>query len=64
MVSLAVVDSDHAEPGTEVTVVWVEEQNSTKVQVEQHVQVSIRATVEPAPLAEYARTAYRAKAVI
>lgn len=60
MLSLAVVDAAHAEPGTEVSVVWGEEPNSHKLQVEPHVQVSIRATVQPAPLTEFARTAYRA----
>lgn len=60
MLSLAVVDEIHAEPGTDVTVVWGEDTPSAKLQVEDHVQVKIRATVQPAPLAEYARTAYRA----
>jgi vanillate/3-O-methylgallate O-demethylase len=59
MVSLAVVDAAVAEPGTEVVVVWGEEPNSTKPQVEPHVQVEIRATVAPAPLGDYARDSYR-----
>lgn len=59
ILSLAVVDRRYAEPGTEVSVVWGEEPNSSKVQVEEHVQVTIRATVEPAPLSEFARTSYR-----
>ncbi|MDX2376361.1 aminomethyl transferase family protein [Microbacterium sp. LRZ72] len=62
MLSLAVVDADVAEPGTEVTVVWGEDTPSSKAQVEDHVQVKIRATIQPAPLTEKARTSYRADA--
>lgn len=62
ILSLAVIDSAFAEPGTEVTVLWGEERRSAKLQVEEHVQVSIRATVQPAPLTEFARTAYRSSA--
>ena len=60
ILSLAVIDENLAEPGTEVVVVWGEDTASSKVQVEDHVQVKIRATVQPAPLAERARTTYRA----
>lgn len=60
MLSLAVVDPEFAEPGTEVVVKWGENTPSEKLQVEDHVQVEIRATVQPAPLTEFARTAYRA----
>lgn len=60
MLSLAVVDPEFAEPGTEVVVKWGEDIPSEKLQVEDHVQVEIRATVQPAPLTEFARTAYRA----
>ncbi len=60
ILSLAVIDAEYAEPGTEVTVVWGEDTPSSKVQVEDHVQVSIRATVQPAPLTVKARTLYRA----
>jgi vanillate/3-O-methylgallate O-demethylase len=59
-VSLASVDNEHSEPGAEVTVVWGEEPNSEKPQVEPHVQVEIRARVAPAPYVEYARSGYRA----
>ena len=45
--SLASVDAAHAEPGTEVVVVWGEEPNSRKPAVEPHRQVEIRATVAP-----------------
>ena len=62
MLSLACLDTAHAEPGTEVTVVWGEENGgSTKPTVERHTQAQIRATVAPAPYAEVARTAYRPK---
>jgi vanillate/3-O-methylgallate O-demethylase len=60
MISLAMVDREHSQPGTEVTLVWGEENGgSTKPTVERHVQLNIRATVAPAPFAEVARTAYR-----
>ena len=60
MLSLAVVDVAYAEPGTEVTVVWGEAKGGTsKPTVERHVQAEIRATVQPAPISEVARTSYR-----
>jgi vanillate/3-O-methylgallate O-demethylase len=58
-VSLASVDAAHAEPGTEVVVVWGEEPNSRKPAVEPHRQVEIRATVFPAPYSKFARESYR-----
>ncbi|HEY8518546.1 MAG TPA: aminomethyl transferase family protein [Gammaproteobacteria bacterium] len=62
MLSLAVVDAEHAEPGTEVTLLWGEEDGGTsKPTVERHAQVEIRATVGPAPYGDTARTAYRPK---
>jgi glycine cleavage system aminomethyltransferase T len=64
MLSLAIVDKEHSEPGTEVTVVWGEENGgTTKPTVERHVQARIRATVQPAPISETARVAYRPKAL-
>jgi glycine cleavage system aminomethyltransferase T len=60
MLSLACVDVEHSEPGTEVTLVWGEEGGgSPKPTVERHVQTEIRAIVSPAPYAEVARVAYR-----
>lgn len=60
MISLAMIDREFSQPGTEVTLVWGEERGgSTKPTVERHVQTEIRATVAPAPFAEVARTAYR-----
>ncbi|WP_426188149.1 aminomethyl transferase family protein [Microbacterium sp. TWP3-1-2b2] len=57
--SLASLDAAHAEPGTEVVVVWGEEPNSTKPAVEPHRQIDIRATVYPAPYSSFARENYR-----
>ena len=60
MLSLAVVDNEVAEPGTEVTLVWGEEGGgSRKPVVERHVQTEIRAIVSPVPYAEVVRTSYR-----
>lgn len=59
VVSLATVDREHAEPGTEVSVLWGEQPNSAKPQVEEHLVREIRATVAPAPLVQFARTGYR-----
>ncbi|MGR0221391.1 aminomethyl transferase family protein [Agromyces sp. ZXT2-6] len=59
-VSLAALDPAVAEVGQEVTVLWGEEPNSAKLQVEPHRQVPIRATVAPAPFVQFARESYRA----
>ena len=60
MLSLAVVDVEQAEPGTEVTLVWGEEGGgSKKPVVERHVQTEIRATVSLVPYAEVVRASYR-----
>jgi len=62
MISLAVVDLEHSEAGTEVLVVWGEDQRgSSKPTVERHRQVEIRAKVAPCPISEVARVAYRPK---
>jgi syringate O-demethylase len=59
MLTLAVLDADYAEPGTEVTFVWGEEGGgSEKPTVERHVQTEMRAIVSPVPYAEVARTSY------
>jgi vanillate/3-O-methylgallate O-demethylase len=58
MLSLGVVDSD-VEIGTEVTLVWGEENGgSAKPVVERHRQVKIPAIVSPCPYSEVARTSY------
>jgi syringate O-demethylase len=62
MLTLAIVDAEHSEPGTPVTFVWGEEGGgSSKPTVERHVQLDIRATVAPVPYAEAARTGYRTR---
>jgi glycine cleavage system aminomethyltransferase T len=61
MVSLATLENEHAEPGTEVTVVWGEDPVSAKPAVEEHRQVEIRATVAPVPFVAFARESYRSR---
>ena len=62
ILSLAMVETAHATPGTEVTLVWGEPgRGSSKPTVERHTQVEIRATVAPVPISEVARVAYRPK---
>jgi vanillate/3-O-methylgallate O-demethylase len=61
MVSLATLENEYAEPGTEVTVVWGEQPVSAKPAVEEHVQVEIRATVAPVPFVDFARSDYRTR---
>ena len=51
LLSLACLDTEYAEPGTEVTVVWGEE-DSPNPAVERHVETEISATVAPAPYSE------------
>jgi syringate O-demethylase len=59
MLTLAILDADHAEPGNEVTFVWGEENGGTaKPAVERHDQVELRAMVCPVPYSAVARTAY------
>ena len=59
--SLASIDNEYAEEGTEVTVLWGEYPVSAKAGVEPHTQIAIRATVAPSPYHQYAREAYRDK---
>jgi vanillate/3-O-methylgallate O-demethylase len=60
MVSLAIIDNEHSDVGSEVTVVWGEEKGgSSKPTVERHMQAEIRATIVPTPISEVARVAYR-----
>lgn len=59
MLTLAMVDADMAEPGTEVTLLWGEPDGGTrKPTVERHVQTEIKAIVSPAPYSEVARDSY------
>ena len=60
MLTLAMLDPEVCEPGTEVTFVWGEAGGgSSKPTVERHVQTEIRATVAPVPYADIARSEYR-----
>jgi len=59
MLSLAVLNNDFIEPGTQVSLVWGEEGGGThKPIIERHRQVDFRATVSPVPYAEVARKTY------
>ncbi len=59
MLTLAVVDAAQATPGTEVTLLWGEEDGGTsKPTVEPHVQREIRAVVSPVPYVEVVRRSY------
>jgi syringate O-demethylase len=59
MLSLAVLDPEHAELGTEVTLVWGEDGGGTRKRtVEPHVQTEIRAVVSPVPYVEAVRASY------
>jgi syringate O-demethylase len=63
MLTLAVLDPEYAEPGTEVVLVWGEEGGgSAKPTVEAHVQMEIGAVVSPAPYVEAVRRSYRPRA--
>jgi syringate O-demethylase len=59
MLTLAVMDATHSKPGTQVSLLWGEENGgSAKPLVERHVQTEIRATVSPVPYSEVARDSY------
>ena len=59
MLTLAVLDEAYARPGTEVTLLWGEEDGGTsKPTVEPHVQREIRGVVSPVPYVEVVRQAY------
>jgi glycine cleavage system aminomethyltransferase T len=59
MLTLAVLDAQHAEPGNEVTLVWGEPGGgSAKPTVERHVQTEMQAVVAPVPYVESVRRAY------
>jgi glycine cleavage system aminomethyltransferase T len=61
MLTLAVIDKEYAEPGTEVTLLWGEKGGgSAKLNVEQHEQFEIGAIVSPVPYSKFARESYRA----
>jgi len=62
LISLAVIDNEHSAAGTDLTVVWGEEnRGSTKPTVERHAQTDMRVKAAPVPISETARVAYRPK---
>jgi vanillate/3-O-methylgallate O-demethylase len=59
MLSLGILDNEHAEVGTQVTIVWGEENGgSSKPTVDRHKQFELRATVGPVPYGQDARESY------
>lgn len=59
MLTLAVLDTERAEPGTEVTLVWGEPGGGTrKPTVERHIQTEMRAIVSAVPYVETVRKSY------
>jgi syringate O-demethylase len=59
MLTLAVLDAEFAEPGTEVTFHWGEpDGGSSKPTVERHEQTELRAIVSPVPYTEAVRKDY------
>jgi syringate O-demethylase len=57
--TLAMLEPEHAEPGTEVSLLWGEPDGGTdKPTVERHVQTEIKAVVAPVPYVEAARDNY------
>ncbi len=61
-ISLAIVNEDCAETGTELTVTWGEPNGGTaKPTVERHRQVDVRAEVHPWPIHEASRLHYRSQ---
>jgi vanillate/3-O-methylgallate O-demethylase len=52
LLSLAVVDTEYSDPGTEVTLVWGDPAETENPEVERHTRTEIRATVAPAPYRE------------
>lgn len=61
-ISLAILNPDVAEIGTEVSVTWGEpDGGSSKPTVERHRQIDVRAEVQPWPIHEASRLTYRAQ---
>ncbi len=61
-ISLAIVNAEHAETGTELSVIWGEPNGGTaKPTVERHRQVEVRAEVHPWPIHEASRMQYRSQ---
>ncbi|MFG2346517.1 aminomethyl transferase family protein [Streptomyces phaeochromogenes] len=62
VLSLTLIDTEHAEPGTEVEVVWGEHPGSGTDPEADLGFPRVRATVRPAPFNQHARTLYRRNA--
>ncbi|HWH25563.1 MAG TPA: aminomethyl transferase family protein [Pseudolysinimonas sp.] len=58
-ISLALVDPEFAEPGTELTFLWGDSTTIPRPEIEPHRQVSVRVTVAPTPFSAFARENYR-----
>jgi vanillate/3-O-methylgallate O-demethylase len=59
MLSLGIVEEQYAKPGTQLTLLWGEENGGTKkTTVERHKQTELRVTVGPTPYAKQAREIY------
>lgn len=57
MMSLASIEEAYSKPGTEVVLIWGEEEGGKKSApwIEPHVQIKIRATVQPSPISRAAQ---------
>jgi len=61
MLSLGIVEEQYAKPGTQLTLLWGEENGGTKkTTVERHKQMQMRVTVGPVPYARDVRETYHA----
>ncbi len=59
MLSLGFVEEQYAKPGTQLTLLWGEENGGTKKStVERHKQLEMRVTVGPTPYGQQARETY------
>ncbi len=59
MLSLGFVEEQYAKPGTQLTLIWGEENGGTKkTTVERHKQTEMRVTVSPVPYAQVVRETY------
>ncbi|HWH26908.1 MAG TPA: hypothetical protein VNT53_09710 [Pseudolysinimonas sp.] len=57
--TVAIVDEEFGEPGTELTLLWGDSRVFPRQDLEEHRQFPIKVTVAPAPWASYARDGYR-----
>jgi vanillate/3-O-methylgallate O-demethylase len=64
VLALSLIDEEHAAPGTEVEVVWGEHPGSGTAPDAELGFARIRATVQPSPFNEFARTLYRSNAAL